>query len=276
MRMFCLFSSDEERKRSHAALAMASRKVADSYARRAKALGYVARSAFKLLEMHEKFRVVKGSVLDLGSHPGAWLQVASRAMPPDAFALGVDLQETSLEGMRHVDATRVRVVRHDVFELDELEIRGMRRDAGRPGDFFGTVLSDLAPRTTGSRVTDAARSYALAERAARLALGEKALDVLSDVFEDPDAVSIEAREPNDADSGVLRLGGNLVVKLLEGPGGGRDDLSAVCKPHFDSLRWFRPKATRGDSTEVFLIARGRRRVTGRDRDTPRRVEPSAR
>ena len=90
---------------------MASRKVPDFYARRARELGYAARSAFKLLEMHEKFRVVKGSVLDLGSHPGAWLQVASRAMPPDAFALGVDLQETSLENMRHVDATRVRVVR---------------------------------------------------------------------------------------------------------------------------------------------------------------------
>ena len=123
---------------------MASRKVPDFYARRARELGYAARSAFKLLEMHEKFRVVKGSVLDLGSHPGAWLQVASRAMPPDAFALGVDLQETSLENMRHVDATRVRVVRRDVFELDELEIRAMRRDAGRPGDVFGTVLSDLA------------------------------------------------------------------------------------------------------------------------------------
>ena len=239
---------------------MASRKVADFYARRAKELGYVARSAFKLLEMHEKFRVVKGSVLDLGSHPGAWLQVASRAMPPDAFALGVDLQETSLEGMRHVDATRVRVVRRDVFELDELEIRAMRRDAGRPG-VFGTVLSDLAPRTTGSKATDAARSYALAECAARLALGEKALEVLSDASDEDARASsdcVEARVAKDADSGVLSVGGNLVVKLLEGPGGGRDDLSAVCKPHFESLRWFRPKATRGESTEVFLVARGRR------------------
>lgn len=243
---------------------MASRKVPDFYARRARELGYAARSAFKLLEMHEKFRVVKGSVLDLGSHPGAWLQVASRAMPPDAFALGVDLQETSLENMRHVDATRVRVVRRDVFELDELEIRAMRRDAGRPGDVFGTVLSDLAPRTTGSKATDAARSYALAECAARLALGEKAIEVLSDASDEEARAStdcVEARVANDADSGVLRVGGNLVVKLLEGPGGGRRDLSAVCKPHFDSLRWFRPKATRGESTEVFLVARGRRRVT---------------
>ena len=255
---------------------MASRKVADFYARRAKALGYAARSAFKLLEMHEKFRIIKGSVLDLGSHPGAWLQVASRAMPPGAFALGVDLQETSLEGMRHVDAMRVRVARRDVFDLDEHEIRTMMHDSGRRGDVFGTVLSDLAPRTTGSKTTDAACSYALAERATRLALGENALDVLSDVSEDSGAVRKEAREATDADSGVLGLGGNLVVKLLEGPGGGRDDLSAVCKPHFDSLRWFRPKATRGESKEVFLIARGRRRVSERGRDTPREIEPSAR
>jgi 23S rRNA U2552 (ribose-2'-O)-methylase RlmE/FtsJ len=81
---------------------------------------------------------------------------------------------------------------------------------------------------------------------------------LSDVSEDEVSAAEDDSERRSDSSGVLRVGGNLVVKLLEGPGGGRDDLSAVCKPHFESLRWFRPKATRGESTEVFLVARGRR------------------
>ena len=49
-----------------------------------------------------------------------------------------------------------------------------------------------------------------------------------------------------------------MVKLLEGPGGGREDLQKVCKPQFDNVKWFRPKATRRESKEVFLIATGRR------------------
>ena len=69
-----------------------------------------------------------------------------------------------------------------------------------------------------------AELYALAECAARLALGEKALEVLSDASDEDARAStdcVEARVANDADSGVLSVGGNLVVKLLEGPGGGR-------------------------------------------------------
>jgi 23S rRNA U2552 (ribose-2'-O)-methylase RlmE/FtsJ len=245
---------------------MASRKVADFYAKRAKELGYAARSAFKLLEMHEKFNVVKGSVLDLGTHPGAWLQVVSKTMAPDAFALGVDLQETRLEGMKHVDASRVRAVQRDVFDLDDREIASLRRHLGKPGGSFGTVLSDLAPSTTGSKAIDAARSYALAEHAVRLALGERALDVLDDDDASTEHVGRFDGKENDREhrdvervGGVLRLGGNLVIKLLEGPGGGRADLQAACKPHFTAMKWFRPKATRNESTEVFLIARGRKK-----------------
>jgi 23S rRNA (uridine2552-2'-O)-methyltransferase len=66
-------------------VAAAARKgVTDFFAKEAKRLGYVARSALKLSEMQEKFAVVQkgGAVLDLGCHPGAWLQVACKALGP--------------------------------------------------------------------------------------------------------------------------------------------------------------------------------------------------
>ena len=108
---------------------MASRKLADHYAKAAKTAGYAARSAFKLLEMHEKFQVVKGTVLDLGCHPGAWLQVVSKLQPPDSFALGVDLSATDLSGLKHVDVKRTFTVQSDVFELCEQSVAALRHTA---------------------------------------------------------------------------------------------------------------------------------------------------
>lgn len=277
--------------------AAARKGVTDFFAREAKRLGYVARSALKLSEMHAKFGVldVRGAgrrasarVLDLGCHPGAWLQVACRHLKPDAAVLGVDLSETDASALRFVDR-RVRTARRDVFHLDELAVRRMMSESGwgsaldtesatdHPGGggggrgVFTTILSDMAPSTTGNRTTDAARSYDLAEHAVRLALGDAALDIL-DSSSDRDAEDADSRVALDSaaadatSAGLLRAGGSLVVKLLEGPGGGREDLQAACKPNFDSVRWFRPKATRRESTEVFLVARGRRAA-------PKRTSP---
>ena len=291
-------------------VAAAARKgVTDFFAKEAKRLGYVARSALKLSEMHEKFKCVKPPhVLDLGCNPGAWLQVACKALGPQkgskggggggGVVLGVDLQETATDGMRFVDA-RVVTVQRDVFDIIDDEERlwvsspssseasfhpsrpnVSDEDSAREGmtttpppprpRSFTTVLSDMAPSTTGNAVVDAARSYELAEAAVRLALGDAALEVLYD--DDDDEEELEELELEEdvgeegdkrgGDSrrdGVLRKGGNLVVKLLEGPGGGRRDLQTVVKPMFEKFQWYRPKATRRESTEVFLIARGRRR-----------------
>ena len=266
--------------------AAARKGVTDFFAREAKRLGYVARSALKLSEMHAKFGVLdargagrraSARVLDLGCHPGAWLQVACRHLKPDAAVLGVDLSETDASALRFVDR-RVRTARRDVFHLDELAVRRMMSESGWGSALdgggrgvFTTILSDMAPSTTGNRTTDAARSYDLAEHAVRLALGDAALDIL-DSSSDRDAEDADSRVALDSaaadatPAGLLRAGGSLVVKLLEGPGGCREDLQAACKPNFDSVRWFRPKATRRESTEVFLVARGRRAA-------PKRTSP---
>ena len=251
---------------------MGSRKTADFFAREAKKLGYAARSALKLTEIQDRFRVMrKGDVvLDLGCHPGAWTQVSSERVSVNGAVLGVDLTATRADALGpRVDPKRTTLATGDVFDLDPAKLRAMASSgpgtssgksgsvsSGRP---FASVLSDMAPSTSGDGVRDAALSYELAEQAVRLALGDGALAVL----DDDDGNDVEDGENFKAenfatDPGVLRKGGSLVVKLLEGPGGGREDLQKVCKPQFDNVKWFRPKATRRESKEVFLVATGRR------------------
>ena len=251
---------------------MGSRKTADFFAREAKKLGYAARSALKLTEIQDRFRVMrKGDVvLDLGCHPGAWTQVSSERVSVNGAVLGVDLTATRADALGpRVDPKRTTLATGDVFDLDPAKLRAMASSgpgtssgksgsvsSGRP---FASVLSDMAPSTSGDGVRDAALSYELAEQAVRLALGDGALAVLDDDDDDGDDDEENFKAENFAtDPGVLRKGGSLVVKLLEGPGGGREDLQKVCKPQFDNVKWFRPKATRRESKEVFLIATSRR------------------
>ena len=253
-------------------MTMGSRKTADFFAREAKKLGYAARSALKLTEIQDRFKVMrKGDVvLDLGCHPGAWTQVSSERVSVNGAVLGVDLTATRADALGpRVDPKRTTLATGDVFDLDPAKLRAMASSgpgtssgksgsvsSGRP---FASVLSDMAPSTSGDGVRDAALSYELAEQAVRLALGDGALAVLDDDDDDGDDDEENFKAENFAtDPGVLRKGGSLVVKLLEGPGGGREDLQKVCKPQFDNVKWFRPKATRRESKEVFLIATGRR------------------
>ena len=254
---------------------MGSRKTADFFAREAKKLGYAARSALKLKEIQDRFGVMRpgDAVLDLGCHPGAWTQVASERGA--GSVVGVDLTTTRSDALGpRVDPRRTTLTVGDVFDLDPPALRALCGSGGaspasrsRP---FAAVLSDMAPSTSGDGVKDAALSYELAEQAVRLALGARALAVLDGDDDDDREGDRDGDGHLEHDPGVLRKGGSLVVKLLEGPGGGRDDLQRVCKPQFESVRWFRPRATRRESREVFLVAKGRRGFasTAFDNSTP--------
>jgi 23S rRNA (uridine2552-2'-O)-methyltransferase len=131
----------------------------DHYARRAKAEGLLARSAYKLEELDRKWRLIgpHDAVLDLGAAPGSWLQyVLKRA--PHGVVVGVDIQAAA-PAVRG----RAQLVRADVFELDPAELR-------RFAPVYDIVLSDLAPSTSGDAFVDSQRSLRLAERALELAL----------------------------------------------------------------------------------------------------------
>jgi len=116
------------------------RKLHDRFFKQAKAEGYAARSAYKLIEIQDKKRLFKSGdrVLDLGCAPGSWLQVVEKAVGQRGAVVGVDLQE-----MRLRLGPRVFVLQADAFTVDPAELFGLA------GGRFNAILSDMAPNTSG-------------------------------------------------------------------------------------------------------------------------------
>ena len=188
----------------------------DAYYRRARAAGYRARSAYKLSQLDSRFRLLQRGdvVVDLGAWPGGWLQVALEAVGPRGRVVGVDLVAVDPLPMPNL-----RLLRGDV--RDPSTWRAVLERLGRPAD---VVLSDLAPKLTGIRETDDARSSEL-------------------------VVAVLEMLPS-----VLRSGGNLLIKLFMG--GTFDLATAALHRRFDEFRTTRPKATRKASAEVYGVGRG--------------------
>jgi 23S rRNA (uridine2552-2'-O)-methyltransferase len=128
------------------------RQLNDPYVRRARAENYRSRAAYKLLELDERFGILKGvkSVVDLGIAPGGWSQVVRRRSP-QAQVVGIDLLPTEpIEG--------VTIVQMDFMDEDAPD--KLRDAIGGPADL---VLSDMAANTVGHPQTDHLRTMALVE-----------------------------------------------------------------------------------------------------------------
>ena len=128
------------------------RQLNDPYVRRAKAENYRSRAAYKLLELDEKFRLLKGAkaVVDLGIAPGGWSQVV-RKRAPEARIVGIDLLATDpIEG--------VEILQLDF--MDEAAPERLKQALSGPADL---VLSDMAANTVGHPQTDHLRTMALVE-----------------------------------------------------------------------------------------------------------------
>lgn len=128
--------------------------VTDTYVQRAKAEGWRSRAAFKLTEIDDQDRLLKPgmTVVDLGSAPGSWSQVASRRILPGGRLIALDiLPMDSLHGVEFIQGDfREETVLHQLEEMLE----------GRQVDL---VLSDMAPNMSGIELTDQARVMYLAE-----------------------------------------------------------------------------------------------------------------
>ncbi|CAN6705059.1 unnamed protein product [Malus baccata var. baccata] len=222
----------------------------DFFYREAQRLGYVARSAFKLLQMQKQYKLITpgSSVLDLGCAPGAWLQVACQSLGPlknGGLVVGIDLKKVKVPA-EHCDS-RVQTVCADVMKLPRAHVKELSPQKG-----FSVVLSDMCPLVSGISSKDAALSLELGMQALNLAVGGAALAHSNN--------EIQTGESNDGattisdDNGVLRRGGNLVIKLLESED--VQEINKICKPLFRKASLLRPKATRSSSREIYLICQG--------------------
>ena len=142
-----------------------TRQLADPYVRQAKAEGWRSRAAFKLIELDEKFGLLKGAsrIVDLGIAPGGWSQVV-RKVAPGAAVVGIDLLPTEpIEGVT-------------IFEMDfmaDTAPAALLEALGGPPDL---VVSDMAANTVGHKQTDHLRTMGLVETAADFAIAHLAID----------------------------------------------------------------------------------------------------
>lgn len=128
--------------------------IHDPYFYEAKKLGYRARSVFKLLEIQEKFSVIRATdrVLDLASAPGSFLQAIAKMVKPDIPIVGIDIQR--IEPFGHGN---VKLLQADVNDFET--IHAFIADLGITR--FDVVTSDIAPATTGHTGVDQYRSVEL-------------------------------------------------------------------------------------------------------------------
>lgn len=188
------------------------RQLNDPYVIAAKSQGYRSRAAYKLIELDEKFKLLKPGmrVVDLGAAPGGWTQLAIERGVTEI--VGVDLLPVE-------PLPPAKLVQMD-FTDPECGPKLIELLGGPPD----LVLSDMAPNTVGHRQTDHLRIVALIEAAADFAIE------------------------------VLKPGGAFVTKAFQG--GEMGEVTALLKRHFADVRNLKPKASRAESSEVYLAATG--------------------
>lgn len=188
----------------------------DHYFLKAKQENYPARSVYKLKEIDKRFGLLKQGmhVLDLGAAPGSWSLGAAERIGTKGIVLGADIQTTETQFPENII-----FMQEDVFNRSE-HFENALREHGP----FHVIISDMAPRTTGTKFTDQARSVELCYEALEVALLH------------------------------LRPGGSFVVKIFMGP-----DVKPyvdTMRKHFTMVKNFKPMSSRAESKETFYVAMG--------------------
>jgi 23S rRNA (uridine2552-2'-O)-methyltransferase len=202
-------------KRKQSSKLWLERQLNDPYVAKARREGYRSRAAFKLIEIDDKYRLLRPglTVVDLGAAPGGWSQIAARrvgAAEGKGKVVAIDLLEMG-------EIPGVQFAQLD-FHADDAPKR-LRAMLGGRAD---VVLSDMAANTTGHRKTDQLRIVGLVEIAAAFA------------------------------SEILNPGGAFLAKVFQS--GADADLLAQLKREFASVRHVKPASSRQDSSERYVLA----------------------
>lgn len=194
------------------------RQLNDPYVQRAKAEGWRSRAAFKLIELNDKYHLLKPGmkVVDLGAAPGGWSQVAVQITGAgtrrDAAVVGLDLLPVDT-------IAGAELIVKDFMDDDAPDV--LKEMLGGNAQL---VMSDMAPNTTGHATTDHLRIMGLCEAA---------FDYACEVLDE---------------------GGAFICKTFQG--GAQNELLTTIKQRFASVRHAKPKASRADSSEMYLVATG--------------------
>ena len=187
----------------------------DTYVRQSKVDGYRARSAYKLIEIDEKFKIFKGglTVIDIGAAPGSWSQYASKVVR-NGRIISIDLKE-----MEPIDNT---VQIKGDFTEDETQQK-IKEFLVSKSDI---VMSDMAVNTTGIKNIDSIQTGELCKEA-----------------------MIFSKD-------IISNGGFFVSKIFMG--GSFNEIVQLGKKIFKEVKVFKPKSSRKDSKESFIICKNLR------------------
>lgn len=200
----------------------------DSYVQRAQKEGVRSRSAYKLKEVVERYKLIRPNdiVVDLGSSPGGWSEVAVKSLGPSGHLVAIDLLHmdaidnvTFLQGDFTDASTQETLVR----KIEEVVNRGDNN-----AHFVNVVLSDMLHNMTGHKQTDHFKSMDLVHNALEFAKLNLAPHPSSSFF----------------------------VKLLRGED--EKDFLTETRRVFDKVQVLKPGASRRDSTEMYVLARGKK------------------
>ncbi len=194
------------------------RKVKDFYYKKAKKEKYPARSVYKLEEIQHRYNFLRrgDSVLDLGCSPGSWSLYASEIVGPKGIVVGIDLQE--VDEAPRADGADIHWLCLDVREAEMLTMVRKIRPS------FRVIISDIAPKTTGNRWTD----------------HQQSLDLVRHVYSLVDVLLLNK--------------GYFICKVFQG-----EDFPAFVadmKKQFEMVKVVKPKSSRVESREVFVVGKG--------------------
>ena len=188
----------------------------DSYWRRAKKEGYRSRASYKLIELNEKFKLLKRGdrVLDVGCAPGGWMQVALEIVGEKGFVYGVDIEK--VESFNKPNA--------EIIIADISKAKGRELILNKADGMLDAIISDIAPHTTGVKIADQAKSLELSKEAFRIS------------------------------KILLKESGNFLVKIFQGSD--IKKFLEELKLNFREVKITKPEATRKGSAEVYIVGKG--------------------